>query len=520
MVSRLDDPERLQSLRDVAPAAPGPDAHLDRLTAMVSFMVKAPVALISLVDDHRQVFAGAHGLARPWAQTRQTPLSHSFCQHVVTSGAPLVVEDSRADARVAGNGAIDDLNVQAYLGVPLVTQDGHTLGALCAIDGQPRAWKTTDLATLTALADTVARELELRRANKQLARERASVELLLSIAKAANHADAPTEAMRLAVEQICRYAGWPLGHVLLASDGKLVPTGVWHCDEPGRYRVFQAATEAMTFPAKSTLVGRVLDTGAPVWGRDLGDNKYFKRASAALYCELETAFIAPILVGDEVVAAIELYTPERVSAVADLMSVVAEAAALLGRVVERDRARQERESYSAEIERRSLRDEMTGLYNRRGFFTMGEQQLLMARRKRRSALVFFLDLDGLKETNDTHGHEAGDSLITGAAAMLRTTFRDVDVLARLGGDEFVVLAPEARVGDIEQILARLHEEGHRLNADRQHPLTWSVGIAELDPDRPETLEELVRRADTMMYEHKRRRRKRRSSLEAAKSAAS
>ena len=73
--------------------------------------------------------------------------------------------------------------------------------------------------------------------------------------------------------------------------------------------------------------------------------------------------------------------------------------------------------------------------------------------------------------------------------------------------------------DVEQILARLHEEAHRLNQDRQHPLAWSVGIAELDPTRPETLEDLVRRADAMMYEHKRRRRKRRSSLEAAKSAA-
>jgi GAF domain-containing protein len=97
---------------------------------MVSFMVNAPVALICLVEDERQVFAGAHGLAPPWDQQRQTPLSHSFCQHVVTSGAPLVVECSRTDARVAGNGAIEDLDVQSYLGVPLVTQDGPPLGAL------------------------------------------------------------------------------------------------------------------------------------------------------------------------------------------------------------------------------------------------------------------------------------------------------------------------------------------------------------------------------------------------------
>jgi diguanylate cyclase (GGDEF)-like protein len=528
-VNRLDDPHRLASLEALGALPPGPDDPFDRLSRMVASVVDAPVALISLVGDQRQQFVGAHGLASPWSETRQTPLSHSFCQHVVTSGAPLIVTDAHRDERVAGNRAIAELGVTAYLGVPLVTGDGQTLGSLCAISGTERAWDAAELDKMRVLAEIVVRELELRRTNAALDkaraaaagaadRQRSNVELLLAIARIANQSDVPAEALRGAVELICRHAGWPLGHLLLANDGKLVPTGLWHCEEPGRFRVFQSATEAMTFSGATTLVGRVLETRAPVWITDLSANRMFKRGSAALYAGLNTGFVAPIVVGDEVVAAIELYTPEDASAVMDRMVVVPEAAMLLGRVIERDRARQAREHHAAELERRSHVDEMTSLLNRRGFFAVAEQHLLMARRKRQSALAFFLDLEGLKAVNDTHGHAAGDALIASAAAMLRATFRDSDIIGRLGGDEFVVLAPEARVEDVEAILARLHGEAHRINQTRPHALAWSVGIAEFSPGRPEPLDELIKRADAMMYEHKRRRRKRRSSLDEQRAA--
>ena len=97
----------------------------------------------------------------PWGTARTTPLSHSFCQHVVTSSAPLVVEDARREPLVRGNLAINDLDVIAYAGVPIIDRDGQTLGALYAIEGEPRQWKPEDLAALRGLAPIAALRLGL-----------------------------------------------------------------------------------------------------------------------------------------------------------------------------------------------------------------------------------------------------------------------------------------------------------------------------------------------------------------------
>ncbi len=163
---RLGDAERL---RAVAAAVAAADTRtLDDLTAITSELLDAPVVLVSLVDDHQQLLPGQCGLAEPWATERRTPLSHSFCQHVVTSSAPLVVEDARHHPLVRHNLAIGDLNVIAYAGAPLIDGEGHTIGALCAIDGQPRQWKPEDLAELEGLAPTVARRLGRVRATAEL----------------------------------------------------------------------------------------------------------------------------------------------------------------------------------------------------------------------------------------------------------------------------------------------------------------------------------------------------------------
>ncbi|WP_433221072.1 GAF domain-containing SpoIIE family protein phosphatase [Dactylosporangium sp. CS-047395] len=121
-----------------------------------------PVALISLVEADRQVFPGAYGLTDPWQQRRQTPLSHSFCQHVVIAAAPLVIEDARSDPRVAGNLAVPELEVVAYAGMPLTADDGAVLGTLCAIDTAPRRWTPDELALLEDLAAACSDTLRLR----------------------------------------------------------------------------------------------------------------------------------------------------------------------------------------------------------------------------------------------------------------------------------------------------------------------------------------------------------------------
>lgn len=162
MTDPLRDPDRLLALRATELPDSAPEEAFDRLTRLVQRCLRVPVALVSLVDAERQYFKSAQGLAEPWCSARETPLSHSFCQHVVVRDAPLLVEDARQDPLVRDNLAVADLGVVAYLGVPLRTPAGHVLGSLCAIDGAPRAWTPADLDTLQALADEAMLELAHR----------------------------------------------------------------------------------------------------------------------------------------------------------------------------------------------------------------------------------------------------------------------------------------------------------------------------------------------------------------------
>lgn len=157
----LHDAARLEALRRSGLLAPDQQEKYDRFARLAARLLGAPTALVSVVEPHRQFFASAVGLAEPWASRRETPLSHSFCQHVVTSRAPLVVQDARAHPLVADNAAVRDLGVIAYLGVPLCAPSGEVLGSLCAIDSEPRAWSDEDLATLRDLTAVVTDELAL-----------------------------------------------------------------------------------------------------------------------------------------------------------------------------------------------------------------------------------------------------------------------------------------------------------------------------------------------------------------------
>jgi two-component system cell cycle response regulator len=164
----------------------------------------------------------------------------------------------------------------------------------------------------------------------------------------------------------------------------------------------------------------------------------------------------------------------------------------------------ERHRLLAQIRAMSLTDELTGLYNRRGFFSLAEHQLRVADRTKRELALLFADLDGMKWINDQLGHTEGDRALRDTAALLRSTFRDSDIVARLGGDEFVVLAPGVAPAGVEAMARRLGAAVQALNADpgRVYTLSLSIGVTTWDPAAPATLDELLARADSLMYHHK------------------
>jgi diguanylate cyclase (GGDEF)-like protein len=160
----------------------------------------------------------------------------------------------------------------------------------------------------------------------------------------------------------------------------------------------------------------------------------------------------------------------------------------------------------AELGNLALTDELTGLYNRRGFLALAERQLKLGRRSGREMMLFFIDVDNLKQINDSAGHSAGDSALKRTAEALEKTFRDSDVISRLGGDEFAVLAVEASSHSETAIRARLNEYlGTNCPRECRYAISLSLGVARFDPRVGATLGELMAQADQAMYEQKRSR---------------
>lgn len=152
----------------------------------------------------------------------------------------------------------------------------------------------------------------------------------------------------------------------------------------------------------------------------------------------------------------------------------------------------------------SLVDELTGLYNRRGFMNLASHYVQVSGRTKKGMLLFYADLDNLKFLNDNFGHQAGDQAIVASAHMLKSVFRSSDIIARIGGDEFVVLAVDTNLAFAPKILGRLKEK--EKNSIWPDPLSLSIGFAYYDPENPCTIQELLVKADRYMYENKRTKR--------------
>jgi len=177
----------------------------------------------------------------------------------------------------------------------------------------------------------------------------------------------------------------------------------------------------------------------------------------------------------------------------------------------------ERHRLQKNLQNLSLLDDLTGLYNRRGFLALAEQHLRMIQRKG-AALLIYLDLDDLKLINDSYGHLEGNRALIVTANVLRACFRQSDILARLGGDEFCVLMTDAGQDSAHQVRKRMQQRADFINAlsSWNFRLSLSVGIADVPVVHQPSLDHLLRIADTQMYEEKRKKRLRGSDSPALK----
>lgn len=161
-LSQLSAPERLAALQRTELFDSAPDPTFDRFTRIACRLLSTPISLVTLVDHERQFFMSASGPGAPWQSQNSTPLSHSLCKYVAAEKAKLIIENARTDARFASSGAVQEMGVVAYLGVPIFTPGSEAIGSFCVMDEVARSWTPGDVRALEDLGALVNSEVGIR----------------------------------------------------------------------------------------------------------------------------------------------------------------------------------------------------------------------------------------------------------------------------------------------------------------------------------------------------------------------
>jgi diguanylate cyclase (GGDEF)-like protein len=309
LAAAVDNPARLAALDRSRMLDGGPQPTFDCFARLASQVAGAAVALVSVVSDDRQYFAGLTGLPQPWADARETPLSHSFCQHVVANAAPLVIEDARVDPVLSSSPAVVDLKVVAYAGFPIISPGGDVLGSLCAIDETPRSWNAAQLEGLGDIAALVANEIERRELTRRLAIE-VRTDALTGIANrrvwdeqlpnAVRLAERLGHSLTVAIIDIDHFKAFNDCHGHAAGDAALREIGRrwgWHVRDTDVLARIGGEEFGLLLPGASTTVaveiverlrqdmptGLTTSAGIAMWTRPLTGQQVLEIADRALY---------------------------------------------------------------------------------------------------------------------------------------------------------------------------------------------------------------------------------------------
>jgi diguanylate cyclase (GGDEF)-like protein/PAS domain S-box-containing protein len=437
-------------------------------------------ALLMFDKDLRYLACDGARLLKVIGRTREELVGHTLDEVATPASAAKVKElylsALRGEERQADY-TRDNLYLSLHTG-PVYGSDGTIIGGMVAV------------------YDITAQKV----IEEQLRRETAFSSLQAAAAMAANESASSAAALQAAIDLVCRHTGYPIGHAFVKAPGAgaLESTGLWNSDvDRVRYAGFMQATGAGRIEPGVGFLSQILTDGKPRWLFDVPHHASFLRRAAAAASGLCAGFVFPVVVGEEVVALLEFYTPEAIDPDHKLLEVMGYVGVQLGRAVERERDRDQ-------LRELSLIDELTGLYNRRGFLTLARQQLTQSQRDKRNLILMFADLDGMKQINDRFGHDVGDQALVATAKILKRSFRGGDIVARLGGDEFVVLASGISRDNELSLRRRVESELEAYNAAAGNPweLRISLGSFESDFGEQQTVEDLLTHADRTMYEQK------------------
>ena len=533
----------------------------DAITAAAISLCGTPIALISLIDEHRQWFKSRIGMEQP-----QTARCIAFCAHVVQSGEMLEVPDVLEDARFFDNPMVTyEPHIRFYAGAPLITSDGFTMGTLCVIDREPRVLDDTQRKTLVHLGAAIMALMENHKANAhQVLLGRiidASQSIILLIdahdghlvhanpaARAAlGHAPGAPEIsgsaiLRAAnglsfddsVEQL-RGVG-PVGREIdttleRISGGSLPVEGrlqLWrHAQNELCVLIVQDVSrrrQVETALRDSEARVRAIADNLPAMIAEVGRDLRYRFCNAG-YAHVFGGDPARMIgrhlsqIGDPKVLDM---IRERVEGVLAGTPQTFEGAMKIGRrdylfesrfIPRRDETGEidgffamtvdiaDRKRLEQVLRSMATHDALTGLPNRTQLREHFSAAIARSLRQKKVCALYFLDIDKFKQVNDRYGHATGDRVLRVIAERLRSSIRESDLAARLAGDEFVVVTENLttleEAGRIGDAILRAMSRPIEIETGDLQ-VGISIGIA-IWPRDGEGLDDLLHQADLALY---------------------
>ncbi|ASJ90154.1 putative bifunctional diguanylate cyclase/phosphodiesterase [Porphyrobacter sp. CACIAM 03H1] len=445
----MKDLLRLDAIRNLGLEAI-PDRDLfSRITLLASTMLGCPIALLSVVEQDRQWFLGRTG-----TDLLETPIGDSFCAVCIQSEQPMLIADARTDPRLRDNALVTGAPfIRSYLGVPIRTDEGVLLGALCCISPEPDAFRPEQIAPLAMLAELAEQSIALHARTRALSTANAALRQTSQIFRQAERA---VNVGSWWVDLATRQLHW--------SDQVYVITGL----EPG-HSIDVRDVVQLYQPDDRTMVSKAIDDTIEGGKPFMFETTIHRRDGER----------------------------RRIRVVGERIDVDGQPDCVAGIILDCT----EEHLRNVALKRAAERDRLTGLYNRATF----DRRLAEAMQHVESApvAIALLDLDGFKDVNDTLGHLVGDRVLEAISAQLQMRTAAGVFLARWGGDEFAMLFPPAMTlaevtGFLDELLAELGEMPPLGNS--QIRIGATCGVARMDSAA--SSEEIMRRADLALYRGK------------------
>jgi diguanylate cyclase (GGDEF)-like protein/PAS domain S-box-containing protein len=452
---------RGEILRRLGLMSPDPEPDFDELVSLAAAICEKPLGAMTLLDETTQSIKARVG----FGGSRLYPVENSICQYTIRGDGLMIVEDVGSDPRFRDNKAIsEDSGIRFYAGMPLVSEDGQALGALCVMDVQPSTLSAAQQSGLAVLGRQISHQIQVR--------ERALV----------------MERMVLERER---------EQVMFSTILDHVPVGVYLKDSSGHFR-FYNRTFADRFSIDRELwLGK---TSYDLWDKATAD-RITAEEQFILHSERPQESLVTTPEFDGAITQWKNYKAPCQSADGEpmLSCCSIDLTEPHRRETELQRIREELEEANHKLQSLALTDALTGLWNRRAFDAQLETGIIAAQRKKHGMALMLIDADHFKSINDRYGHPYGDAVLRNLAVVLNRVKRAEDIACRFGGEEFAVLMPVIDIAAAHTLALRIMSSLSLFPWEKE-PVTVSIGLAMCSDTC--TSDELIDDADAALYRAK------------------